>query len=123
MTEAVRERAKELKSKLIFISAGCTDELQPLDRKDFGPLKAKAKHQYRIGVRLGKEREKKQACQDMLNVWNELGEKVIKSAWVYLVPEIQAELADEEQRGIMRTMVKDGQGKEEVSLVFRSFFQ
>jgi hypothetical protein len=94
MTEAVRQRAHELNIELIFIPPGCTDELQPLDRKVFGPLKAKAKHQYRMGLRLGRERGKRQACQDMLQVWNELGENVIKSAWAHLIPEFQAEVAD-----------------------------
>jgi hypothetical protein len=62
MTEAVRERAKGLNIELILIPPSCTDELQPLDRKAFCPLKAKAKHQYRMGVKLGNERGERQAC-------------------------------------------------------------
>jgi hypothetical protein len=50
-----------------------------------------------MGVRLEKERGKRQGCQDMLNVWGEVGENVIKSACAHLVREIQAELTDKEQ--------------------------
>jgi hypothetical protein len=97
MTEYAGERAKELNIQLIFIPPGYTGESQPLDRRVVGPLKAKAKHSYRMPMRLGKERGKKQASQGMLKVWSELGENVIKSAWAHLIPEIQAELADKEQ--------------------------
>jgi hypothetical protein len=95
-TEQVRETAEELNIEMVPIPASSTDELQPLDRKVFAPLKAKAKHEYQMGRKRGNKRGKMQACQEMIKVWDELKEHVIRSGWAHIIPEYQAELGKDE---------------------------
>jgi hypothetical protein len=97
LTQAVRDKARDLHIELIEIPANCTGELQPLDRKVFGPLKAMAKHEYRRGAWHGADRGKRQACRDMVKVWDDLGENVIKSAWAHIIPEYEAEFGGTEE--------------------------
>jgi hypothetical protein len=77
---------------MIPIPATCTNELQPLDRKVFGPFKAKAKHEWQMGVKRGNKRGKMQDCQKMITVLDELNKHVIRSGWAHIIPEYQAEL-------------------------------
>jgi hypothetical protein len=69
-TEQVPGTAEELNIEMISIPASCTDEFQPLDRKVFGPLKVKAKHEYQMEATRGNKRGKMQACQAMMKAWD-----------------------------------------------------
>ena len=51
ISEKVKECAKNLNIKLYVIPAGMTDELQPLDKKIFGPLKSFIHSLYRKQIR------------------------------------------------------------------------
>jgi transposase len=45
-TDAIRGMALALGIELVFIPPGCTDRLQPLDRRVFGVVKAYARQQW-----------------------------------------------------------------------------
>ena len=92
MTKQVLDDAKDLNIILHIIPAGMTDFYQPLDRKVFGVVKAKARKFFR--QRHSKESHikgtKLEACQDMIAAWEGVARTVISSAW-----EIYTENADE----------------------------
>jgi hypothetical protein len=100
-TAAVKAATRRENIELFFIPASCTDALQPLDRRVFGVLKAMGKHEYHTGERLGLERTKKQACQDMLTAWDELGEEVLKSAWSHLFENYYEEFGDNDDEELI----------------------
>jgi hypothetical protein len=97
-TDRVKLEALQLGITLYFIPPGCTDDLQPLDRRMFGVLKSKARnffrdaaYQQRIeNLRLGKiddvKRTKQEAAQDMVRAWSELSNQVMVSAWKIYQP-------------------------------------
>jgi hypothetical protein len=96
MTETVHHTAEELNIELMCIPASCTDELQALSKKSSRAQKAKAKHEHQMELTRREERGKLQACRDMVKVWNELGENVIKSGWAHPMPQYQMEFGDDE---------------------------
>jgi hypothetical protein len=96
LTEKVKAKAVSLNIKLWYIPANCTDVLQPLDRKVFGPLKAKAKKEYRTyAADLGKDvkRGLAEACTEMMKAWTEVSPECIQSAFAHIIPEYQASFA------------------------------
>ena len=78
-TEIVKELAKNLDVLLHFIPPGATDELQPLDRRVFGVLKATARRLFR--ERPTESRNKRQACADLRLAWECLGVDTLEEAW------------------------------------------
>ena len=78
-TEIVKELAKNLDVSLHFIPPGATDELQPLDRRVFGVLKATARRLFR--ERPTESRNKRQACADLRLAWECLGVDTLEEAW------------------------------------------
>jgi hypothetical protein len=107
-TDAVKAHARKLEITLHLIPASCTDELQPLDRKIFGVLKAKVKRDFRdavhqqqvqnriLGVNADVKRTKAEAAQDMVKAWNELSEATTLSAWnIYRTEEGEVDNGDE----------------------------
>jgi hypothetical protein len=90
-TNQVQALAADLGITMHLIPASCTDQLQPLDRRIFGILKAKARAKFynAIGNDPGKvferqrnmERTKIEAVQDMVAAWEELSEDHVLSAW------------------------------------------
>ena len=71
LTDDVLKLAKELNIKLHLIPAGMTDELQPLDKKIFGPMKTFARKLFRLRYKDDNEkrRTKRDACEDMVRSW------------------------------------------------------
>ena len=66
---------------LHFIPPGMTDEFQPLDRKIFGIVKAYAKRLYRMRIKKTGKISKKDACQDMIQAWENIDEIPIFESW------------------------------------------
>lgn len=83
MTEEVNVLAANLKFILHIIPAGMTDKYQPLDRRIFGPLKAKARKFFRMRHKAGSiiNGSKQEACQDMIAAWESIGVGMVQSAW------------------------------------------
>jgi hypothetical protein len=81
--QEVRNFAADLNIELVFIPPGCTDLLQPLDRRVFGVLKAKARRHWRLRYhnRLGGKTTHAELIQDLMKSWDEVDEDAIGSAW------------------------------------------
>jgi hypothetical protein len=81
--QEVRTAASNLNIELIFIPPGCTDLLQPLDRRVFGVLKSKARRRWRSRYhsRVGGRATHAELIDDLLSSWHELTEDAIVSAW------------------------------------------
>ena len=82
-TQAVKEAADRLNITLHFIPAGCTDELQPCDRRIFGALKGTARTYFRLQMKevgAGKLR-KIHAVACMCRAWEHLDAATVESAW------------------------------------------
>ena len=80
-SEPVKEYAQLLNIILHFIPPGMTDEFQPLDRKIFGIVKAYAKRLYRMRIKKTGKISKKDACQDMIQAWENIDEIPIFESW------------------------------------------
>ena len=87
ITDNVKKACSDLNIKLHLIPAGMTDEIQPLDRKIFGPMKSYARYLFRNrlqGIDLNKsdyKRTKLDACQDMVRAWERLSSDTIQDAF------------------------------------------
>ena len=92
MTNDVYKLAEELNFKLHIIPAGMTDVYQPLDRRVFGPLKAKARKFFRQRNHLGQplKATKLDACQDMCRAWESVTSYLVLSAWSIYVEDEDA---------------------------------
>ena len=68
---------------MIFIPAGLTDVYQPLDRRIFGILKAKARRYFRMRYSQCEniETTKKDAVQDFIAAWESITHENIGDAW------------------------------------------
>lgn len=101
MTDKVYEEAAALNIKLHIIPAGMTDVYQPLDRKIFGVMKAKARKMFRQRHTLGQPitATKLDACQDMCSAWESVGYVALSSAWsIYVENSEQTPIEAERQR-------------------------
>ena len=78
-TSAVKTLAENLGIRLHYVPPGATDELQPLDRRVFGALKATARRLFR--ERSYETRNKREACQDLRKAWELLGSDTMEEAW------------------------------------------
>ena len=78
-TADVRTLAESLDIRLWFVPSGCTDLLQPLEKKCFGVLESTASLEGTgfTGVQL----TKKDTVASMVCAWEHLGKEVIKGAW------------------------------------------
>ena len=83
ITDKVYNAAKELNIKFYLIPAGTTDELQPLDKKIFGPLKRFAAKLFRKHYQYSNDgtRTKKDACQDMVRSWERVTPETIRESF------------------------------------------
>ena len=79
--------AKELGITLHFVPPGCTDRLQPCDRRIFGVLKSTARALFRARQASGDNdrRTKKDAVADMIRAWEKLEPSTIEEAWEFLM--------------------------------------
>jgi hypothetical protein len=79
----VREIAQLSGITLIFIPPGCTDRLQPLDRRVFGVLKAYAREQWRIRYHAtgDAKTKRKTIAENLVAAWDCITDDVIAAAW------------------------------------------
>jgi hypothetical protein len=79
----IRDFAEELGITLLFIPAGMTDSLQPLDRAVFRAMKATARRLYRVyGSRIAAPRLTTQiAAQFLSKAWEQVSSHVLDLAW------------------------------------------
>ncbi len=83
VTDKVKDAAKSLNIALHLIPAGMTDELQPLDKKIFGPLKTFARKLFHQRYQNSPEerRTKRDACQDMVRAWEKVTSEMIEESF------------------------------------------
>jgi hypothetical protein len=81
--EAVRAAAAIWNIELLFIPPGCTDRLQPLDRKVFGVLKGYARQLWRqqYHVSHGGKTTRAKMASNLIEAWDRFAPHVIESAW------------------------------------------
>ena len=82
-TDTVKEIANALNIHLYFIPPGCTDLLQPLDRKVFGALKSTARRLFRErynGITSPKV-SSVDAVQNLIKAWESISHQVSEEAW------------------------------------------
>jgi hypothetical protein len=93
----VREIAQLWGIELVFIPPGCTDRLQPLDRRVFGVLKAYARQMWRTRYHdTGGEKVTRQVIiEQLLEAWRRISPMCLKSAWFIYEDESDD---DEEER-------------------------
>ena len=81
-TEAVKQKAKELDIRLVYIPTSATDKFQPLDRRVFGVLKSKASKEFDNFVfDAHRGFTKPEAADLFVRTWREIGENIVKKAW------------------------------------------
>ena len=101
-TDKVKEKAAELGIELIFIPPGSTDELQPLDRKVFGVLKAYAKQLWREHYHKyeGGKIDRWEIADQIIIAWNRISINTLDSAWCIFEFEDFADEEDEEAENL-----------------------
>jgi hypothetical protein len=68
---------------LVFIPPGCTDKLQPLDRRVFGVLKAHARHLWRQQYHAsgGAKTTRAMMSANLCEAWRRITEGTVQDAW------------------------------------------
>jgi hypothetical protein len=106
---AVKAVAEQLGIELIFIPPGCTDRLQPLDRKVFGVLKSYSRQIWRKRYHLnpGEKVTRPKIAEGLVEAWNRITPEISDSAWDIFDPiwepadDEGIDLADGEYRELM----------------------
>lgn len=82
-TPVVRAAADHWNIQLVFIPPGCTDILQPLDRRVFGVLKAHARQLWRIHYHetQGTKTTRAMMAENLVISWARIMPHLIESAW------------------------------------------
>ena len=86
-TNETKEMAAGCNIELMFIPAGCTDQLQPLDVRCFGALKATARRVFRQNYTHdmfgdpAKKLTKQSMVQSLTYAWEHLDTSIIEEAW------------------------------------------
>jgi hypothetical protein len=82
-TDKLKERAKELNIELLFVPAGGTSLYQPLDRRIFGELKSRARHQFfRLAGQTGVQgATPEQAVTILVTCWDAISTENVCKAW------------------------------------------
>jgi hypothetical protein len=98
--EQTKSVARELEIDLEFIPPGCTDRLQPCDRRLFGVLKAKARKYWRWRHRCFGTAKTTHA--DMMEIlvkcWKEITQDAVTRAWeIYDLADESWESDDDEE--------------------------
>jgi hypothetical protein len=97
--QIARDAARLFNVDLLFIPPGCTDRVQPLDRKVFGVLKAYARQMWRRAYHemAGAKITKPQMAQHLVTAWSRVRWEVIDSAWsIYLQDPAFEEQSDDD---------------------------
>jgi hypothetical protein len=99
----VREAAKNLQIDLIFIPPGCTDRLQPLDRRVFGALKGYARRIWREHYHktFGERVTRPMIAESLITSWQSVAANVTESAWAIFHDGWGEELDSEEPKETM----------------------
>jgi hypothetical protein len=94
---ATRDAAARLQVELVFIPPGCTDRLQPLDRRIFGVLKAHAREIWRSHYHKthGAKTTRSMMAQNLLVSWERITQDIVQSAWDIFQEGWEVEEADE----------------------------
>jgi hypothetical protein len=79
----VREIAQLWEIKLVFIPPGCTDKLQPLERRVFGVLKAYARQLWREQYHKsqGRKTTRQMMAANVCEAWRRITEGLVQGAW------------------------------------------
>jgi hypothetical protein len=87
-SEIVREIARLWGIDLVFIPPGCTDRLQPLDRKVFGALKSFARQQWRMNYHqsFGAKVKRPMIAEGLVQAWDRVTHETIEDAWAIYHP-------------------------------------
>jgi hypothetical protein len=117
-TAQVRATAADLKIDLIFIPPGCTDRVQPLDRRVFGVLKAYARQIWRVEYHNtgGGKVTRAQMALGLVDAWDRVSESAITSGreifddpWAIEEPAddeaIDGEDGDYQQRTVLQDLL------------------
>jgi hypothetical protein len=85
----VREVATLWEIDLVFIPPGCTDLLQPLDRRVFGVMKSFARQNWRRQYHRtgGAQVTRPMIAQSLIDAWDRITPDVIESAWEIFEPD------------------------------------
>jgi hypothetical protein len=83
-TQIVRTTAEQWGIELLFIPPGCTDRLQPLDRKIFGVLKGYARQLWRQQYHAthGGKTTRSRMASNLMEAWDRISPEVIEAASV-----------------------------------------
>lgn len=79
MDKTVQDEANRLNIKLIYVPSCGTGRFQPLDRSVYGAVKNKLKTKNVLSGNIKKRHS--EIHQQMDEIWNDLTEKIIKTAW------------------------------------------
>ena len=111
--QSVKDLAGSLKIHLHFIPAGYTPTLQPLDRRIFGALKAKARGYWyqHYSLTPGVKHTKKSAVRTLLSCWSNMSPELIKSAWSVYNKLVSEENDDDTSNLLSNANVTDTQRK------------
>jgi hypothetical protein len=92
-----REAAARLQIELVFIPPGCTDRLQPLDRRIFGVLKAHAREIWRAYYHKtqGAKTTRSMMAENLLVSWERITPDIVVSAWDIFQEGWEVQEADE----------------------------
>ena len=93
--KSVKEEAKKLGIKLIFVPACATGLYQPLDRRLYGIIKKKLISNDKNKQIQSDDKRWENILNEMKEVWNELSENAIRSAWD--IPKLNELLSDDEE--------------------------
>jgi hypothetical protein len=87
--QVVRDVAELWGIDLVFIPPGCTDLLQPLDRRVFGVMKAFARQNWRREYHRthGDQVTRPMIARSLLDAWDRITPDVIESAWEIFEPD------------------------------------
>jgi hypothetical protein len=96
----VREIARLWEIQLVFIPPGCTDKLQPLDRRVFGVLKSYARQLWRKQHHEsgGAKTTRPMMAANLCEAWRRITEGLIQDAWGIYDQEDWESLIAEEKR-------------------------
>lgn len=96
--QVVREVAHLWEIQLVFIPPGCTDTLQPLDRRVFGVLKAYARQLWRQQYHASHAQKttREQMAINLCEAWRRITEGLIQTAWSIYIEEDWQNLLSEE---------------------------
>jgi hypothetical protein len=101
--QVVREAAERHGIELLFIPPGCTDRLQPLDRKIFGVLKGYARQLWRQQYHAlhGGKTTRARMASNLIEAWNRITPDVIESAWAIYQGNWGAEISDDSEADLL----------------------